>query len=310
MILSYATYTEDISLNYGNGVLTGTSIGGAAVLNGWLDLAHNDLRYVDYYADGNADSQQQITIRFKIKFNYNPSPSSTQVFFSICQSSGNATNLIEFYQLDTGYMKLHIKDSANIDIMDEEIVVMAPVAGQEYEYAICIDLDSETQTLFIDGILQNTVSFTGERSSDIGLLRIGSDSNGIETSNFSIADFVIYNTIEFTADYIPGYTLSETQLKINKIKGFINNIDGSVPDIDIKVRPNGSDGYLFGATHVITNLNSNVELDKKTGEFVATIIVEDVEPKYLIWTFGELEVKTRYESGDLNFGELVKITQE
>jgi hypothetical protein len=47
------TYTSSINGSWGDGVLTGTGYGGASVLGGKLDLAHNDLRYVKYAAAGN-----------------------------------------------------------------------------------------------------------------------------------------------------------------------------------------------------------------------------------------------------------------
>ena len=51
--VSWATYTSTIDLSCGSGVLTGTGFGGAAVAGNQLDLAHDDVRYVDYDADCN-----------------------------------------------------------------------------------------------------------------------------------------------------------------------------------------------------------------------------------------------------------------
>jgi hypothetical protein len=78
-----ANYNSNINGNWGDGVLIGTPVGGASVLGGKLDLAHNDVRYVDYDADLNADSQQTGCIRFKVTPNYTGGPPSIYYFFSI-----------------------------------------------------------------------------------------------------------------------------------------------------------------------------------------------------------------------------------
>ena len=86
--ISWATYTNSIDLSCGpvGSVLTGTGVGGAAISGNRLDLAHNDVRYVTYDANLNADMQDVGAIKFKVTPNYSGSPDSNQYFVSISES--------------------------------------------------------------------------------------------------------------------------------------------------------------------------------------------------------------------------------
>ena len=198
----YANYNTDINGNRGLGVLTGIPIGGASVGGGKLDLAHDDLRYVDYDAVGNADSQQTGCIRFKITPNYSGNPSSTQYFFAI--HSVSDYNLITFYHWLDGTTYLYIKSSVGVNIMFAGMGVWNPTASQEYEFELNYDITNGITRIFIDGTqFGATQTGTGTRDIISGNLIIGTSFSMNKASNFQLDDFQVFSTVQHTANYIP-----------------------------------------------------------------------------------------------------------
>ncbi len=88
------------------------------------------------------------------------------------------------------------------------------------------------------------------------------------------------------------------------ITGNLFNIDSSNPDVSITVNPIV---YLYGTNTTITNAQVDVVYDSSTGEFEATISVEDVTPDELVWKFGTKEVRTKYLAGNVKFSALDRI---
>ena len=202
-----ANYNTNINANWGDGVLTGTPTGGADVSGGKLDLAHNDLRYVDYDADLNADSQQVGCIRFKLTPNYTGSPSSNKSLFAIGVFPGSINSII-LYHVNSGLLWLYIYDKDNLSIVDINLGAWNQVINQEYEFELNYDITTGATRLFIDGVqFGATQTGTGIRDSNISNLRIGQNNGGTLTSNFKIDDFVYFSVVQHTANYTPGYTV-------------------------------------------------------------------------------------------------------
>jgi len=203
----YASYNSDINGDWGNGALTGVDSGGASVSNGKLDLAHNDNRYVDYDAVGNADNIQTGCIRFKYIPNYNGYPSSNQFLFSLTKSEIETSNAIVLHHSIGGNFHLRMDKKDGYSIIDINFPTKSLTSGQEYELEINFDLISQELRFFIDGVQQSTVkTISGERDSNIGLLRIGNNYNDSYTSNFKINDFIIFSTVQHTSNYTPDWS--------------------------------------------------------------------------------------------------------
>lgn len=194
----HASYGSSIDADYAAGSVTGTAVGGAAIAAGWLDLSHDDVRYVDYSATDNADAQQTGTLSFTVKPNYSGTPSSTtdQVFITASKADLDYTNRIEIMHSSvTGEIFLTINDSTGTVITNSPLAVWSPVAGTEYKFVLNYDIDTGDTKLFIDDIqLGATVTATGTRDSSIGLLRIGCtfDSVAPTNSNFKIKDLDVW----------------------------------------------------------------------------------------------------------------------
>lgn len=207
----HANYNADINGNWADGLLIGTPIGGANVSGGKLDLDGGTLKYVDYDAHLNADSQQVGTIRFKYTPNYSGSPVTARYFLTISKAI-DSTNLIMAWHDSSGYIRLQIRDSANVSIIAGVAVgIWDPTDGTEYEFELNWDITTGATRLFIDGNqFGATQSGTGIRSDSINLLRIGSDFSGIESPNFKIDDFIMYSIVQHTANYTPGQSIPAT----------------------------------------------------------------------------------------------------
>lgn len=192
-ITFYASYYSSIDADRSNGSPTGTPIGGAAIAGNQLDLAHDDYRYVDYSATGNADNPQYGIVKFYITPNYNtaPAPGLAYSFFTITKADGDMTNYIELLQIETGEI---VGGIAGVTALN--FGAWSPVLGTEYLFVFYYDITAGDTKLFIDGAQQGaTNTDTGLRTADIGLLRVGGnwDSIAPNPSNFTIRDFYVFS---------------------------------------------------------------------------------------------------------------------
>lgn len=201
-----ASYDTDINGNWGAGNLTGTAYGGAAVSGGKLDLAHDDLRYVEYSAVGNADSLQQGCIRFKVTPNFSGGPATEAKFFSILTGNGVRANCIYLRMRSYGDIRCQIHDSAG-NLIVETASFPTFVADTTYELELNFDLTAGASRLFIDGVQVGNIHIgTGTRDAAT-ILRVGTGINGTSSSYFAIEDFIVFDTVQHTANYTPGYSV-------------------------------------------------------------------------------------------------------
>lgn len=205
-----ATYTDNVNGSWGAGVLVGTAFGGASITNNRLDLAQNDLRYVDYDADLNADSQQVGAIKFKVTPNYSGTPGVQQTFFLVLKESGVLDNLIQIAHLANGRLFVSIHNSSGVTIMGANFGTWNTVNGTTYEIELNYDLTVGATRLFIDGVQFGvTQTATGVRDELISLLRVGAGVSANFNNNFFLEDLIIFDIVQHTANYTPGYTLPE-----------------------------------------------------------------------------------------------------
>lgn len=216
----FANYNTDINGNWGGGVLTGTPVGGAAVSGGKLDLV-GGTKYVDYDADLNADSQVKGAIRFSVIPNWNNGPASGQVFISLSKQAGSSDNRIQVQQNNDGNLAIFMNDELGSSILSGNIGVWSPVLGVEYEFEFNYDLTGggspvEEARLFIDGVqFGSTLSASGTRSADIGLLRVGNGVTSPIPTNFKLDNVIIFDDVQHTANYTPGQSIPATVYAID-----------------------------------------------------------------------------------------------
>lgn len=207
----YASYASDIDDNWGEGTLTGTATGGAAVSGGKLDLTGGTVQYVTYDADENADSQQTGAVRLVVEPGYSGTPAATRIFFAIAKAAGDSDNMINLYHLSgTGELKSTFVDSAGASTV-VTWGVWSPTAGQSYELELNFDLTGGAQRLFIDGVqLGSAGTVTHVRDALIALWRVGSNVSGANSADFEIDSILYFSAVQHTAGYTPGAVISET----------------------------------------------------------------------------------------------------
>lgn len=205
-----ASYTNDINGSWGDGVLTGTANGGAAVSGGKLDLTGGGVKYVDYDADLNADSQQVGCVRLKYTPNYTGYPPSDYPVFSILKADANTNNIIMLRHETGGVWKVFIEDYTGSNIMSASLPSWSATSGIEVELELNWDLTTGATRLFIDGSQWGTTQTdTGTRDSSITILRIGSNYNGVQFINCYIDDVLIFPTVQHTSNYTKGYSVAD-----------------------------------------------------------------------------------------------------
>ncbi len=200
-----ATYKYIIDGIYGDGDISGTATGGAAISSSELDLKHNDLRYVSYDATDNADSLQTGCIRFLVRPNYSGTPSTIQVFTSIFETSGSLNNLVQIQQQSSGgWLRVVICDPTGSVIVAYSTVAWNPTAGIQYEIELNWDLTTGATRVFLDGVQQGTTQTATGTRDEAKILRVGTNYLATTTSNFTISDLVIFDSVQHTANYTPS----------------------------------------------------------------------------------------------------------
>ncbi len=253
-----ANYNTNINGNWGDGTLTGMAVGGAAVVSGKLDLKGDTLKYVDYNAVNNADSQQTGAVKFKYTPNYSGAPSASRAPFTISQAAGSGNNRVQISHLSSGQLRLVLSDSVGATILQADLLNWMPTLGVEYEFEINYDITAGATRVFLDGAqIGTTQPGTGTRSSSIGLLRIGSNHTAAQNAQFEIDDFIIFNTVQHTANYTPGYSVSD------------NNYPNSNVDLPLFIHSGlGTIILLDGFTTVESGLpRYTIELDGGTLQY-------------------------------------------
>lgn len=273
-----ATYTNNINLNTGDGVLTGIGFGTPTVSGGKLDLT-GGTKYVEYAGAGNANSPQVGCFRFKFTPNYSGAPGTTQMLFSNHRTAGSLINLIMLYQNTARNMLLSIYDSIGAAIMTPNLGLWSQNAGQEYEFELNYDITTGATRLFIDGVQHGTTQTgTGTRDINISFLKIGADYNGSNRVNGYFDDLQVFSTVQHTTNYAPGYVVPEYTYTANNVvlPEMEHTGDGSIlafdefsttesgsPRYTLQIGRSGDYLYWNGAVWAVSN-NTYAQSNDKT----------------------------------------------
>lgn len=211
-----ATYTTDINLNWGNGVLTGTAFGGATVVGGKLNLTGATKR-VRYEGAGNADCTQTGCVRFKYTPNYTGAPVADRCLLSLLSALGSSNSLIQLTHVTSNSINIWITDTTGGNIVNSFSSTISLVSGTEYEFELDWNLTSGVINLFLNGIaIRSYSSSTGTRNSS-AYIYIGATFSIGSLADGYFNDFEIFSSPQHTANYTPGYTVPETIYAINNV---------------------------------------------------------------------------------------------
>jgi hypothetical protein len=204
-------FDTGIDAVFGSGSLTGTATGGATASGGKLDLTGNTSKYVEYVDGTNWDFGNVGTIRFKITPNWTGSNGIDQPFFHIADSANTGLNRIGLYLSGNSSLLLSMTNSSGTLLYHSSIGTWSPTSGQEYEFELNVDQTAGATRLFIDGVqFGATVTVTGTRDSNVNSFILGtapSFAGGV--ANFKMDDVAIFNAVQHTANYTPGYTVQK-----------------------------------------------------------------------------------------------------
>ena len=258
----FANYNTNINGTFGDGVLTGTATGGAVAANGLLNCKGATLKYVDYASQDNSDTGLNIgTVRFIYKPDYTGAPANNTGMFSLGKNSGNK-NLLRVWHNTGNQVQYQVFDSASVQILSANFGVFSFTAGQSYEIEFNYDFVAGATRLFIDGIkIGNTNLSTGSRSNDQDIIRVGSDILAGYVSDAEFDNFILFNTVQHTANYTPTgivpsvysiadpFILTNEQISASELLTFTEVITALVGSDDIRyiAQISGSDFYWDGA---------------------------------------------------------------
>ena len=191
--------------NWADGIKTATFVGNPIISGGKLDL-RNGVGHVRYDATSNCPALGSMTARFKVTPNWSGAPPSTMIFFT---AATDFNNRCQCYQLpSTGRLVFYLTNDSGgfVNIY----YAWGPVAGTEYEIEIGYDLSQNFMGLWIDGVLvASSNSMGGTRTVPVNDIRLGGGWDGVTYIDAQIDDVIIYPTLQHTADYTPGYIVSD-----------------------------------------------------------------------------------------------------
>lgn len=206
-----ANYSVDQNANWSIGSGTGTLFGGATVTGGKLDLSGGVLAYVLYNPTDNLGINQGA-VKFKLTPKYSGSPSSYQYIISTEASVGIAGE-ITLIHTSTGNLAVTIRDNTgNLIFSTAGFGAWSPTADQEYELELNFYFDpggSEIR-LFVDGNQLGSTLTTGMTSITRGRFYVGCEWSESTTIDIIVDDLMLFDTVQHTSNYTPGYTVSNT----------------------------------------------------------------------------------------------------
>ena len=271
-----ATYTADINLNWGNGVLTGTATGGATVSGGNLNLKGGTLKFVEYAGLDNASALIQIgCAAIEIIPNYSGTPVSNRSLFYIAKNDASFTNRIQILHASTGgNLYLYVFDSSGVAIIYAIMGAWNPVAGTPYLFLLNFDVTTGSTSLKINGVqLGATLTQTGTRSNSIGRITIGSDYARTSIADFEIRYFELFSTNQASINPVSEYIYAANNVilpemehtlagTIKVFNSFVTT-EGGAPRYTLQIGRSGNYLYWNGSAWVTSN-NTYAQANTKT----------------------------------------------
>lgn len=266
----YAALSATINGNWGNGGLTNTAVGGAAIVGGELDCKGITIKHIRIPAADNFAIGNSGCIRFLYRPNYSGAPSGTRYLFN-ATGAGNA-NRIAVY-CSGGNVSLVIYDATGTLISSSAFGAWSPVAGVLYEIEINIDVTTGASRLFISGYLVGTITSTGTRTT-AGLTDFTFGGYDGIASDGMFSKLVIFDAVQHVSAYTPtDYWLlfpetvySTDNPTIVPLTPFIHE---QIESIDITETKSGNDEIRY-----------NVELNGKWYWYTGGAFVETTAENY------------------------------
>lgn len=245
-----ATVSGIVPLSDGELVLRDTASGSSAAL--------------DYATTSNVDGITQVgTFKFKLRPDFTGTVATAQHLFTIENSAGNQ-NLINLQITNAGALLLTVNGQNGAAIIASvSLGVFAWVKGTEVEFELNLDITTGATRLFLDGVQQGTTQTqTGNRNTNIDTFQLG---NNAILQKFAMSSFVVYDTVQHTADFETGgdilFTVSNPTIRLagtvdtDALLALEADITASgLDEIRVTVEINGVEQWFDGASWVASNL--------------------------------------------------------
>lgn len=201
--LLYAKWDVNENADYAYESITGTLNGAAAISGGKLVCAGEAIGHLDF-SNSNQGDGNKGTVKFKWTPKFSGAPATEKIIYwngNIASYNGAILLLLVSTSL-----YFYIYNSAGGTVLNKS-VSFTPVADTQYEIVMTWDFTgADDSNFFIDGVLKdggNIVSTRGTTTTN----RLGNDGTGTKLANHEYDDLVIYDSVIYTANYTPGYTL-------------------------------------------------------------------------------------------------------
>ena len=196
--------------------LVGTLTGTAAINAGKLECLNSNSSVI--YTDASIGNiGNKVAFKFKVTPNYSGAPSTNRNIFSIEDPAFPSTKntILLMHSASGATLRMQLGDASalvvTVGVSNGSLNIWSPVAGTTYEFEFNLDTDTGTFRLFIDGVLHSSKLALPiyTRTNTATRIRIGAGYS-YASADYTFDDFVIYNAVQHTANYTPGYSLPET----------------------------------------------------------------------------------------------------
>ena len=207
----FATYTTAVNANWVEGGSGTGTASGATITSNRLDLSGGGAKYVTYDPTSNVDQATQVgAVKFKVTPQYSGNPASSYYYFAASLSDSDNKGKMRLWHDASGVFGLEVLNSVSGSIIASAgMGTFNPSSGTTYEIELNWDFNTGATRLFVDGTQSGvTKTDTGTRGT-INHFVIGAEYDNSGDNNNLIEDFVVFNTVQHTANYTAGYTLSE-----------------------------------------------------------------------------------------------------
>lgn len=204
--LIYAKWQTTENADYAVGDSTGTLYGSANITGGKLSCIGEVIAYLDFSSIDQGCGEKG-TVKFIWIPKYSGAPSSEKhIYFN--GSNINYYGSVWLIHAGTN-LYFYIYNSVGVVILSKSIS-FSPVADTRYEFVITWDFTGEyNSNVFIDGILKDGGNVNDTRGIAGCIHRLGNDNTSLKLSDHEYDDFIVYDSVIYTTNYTPGYTLPD-----------------------------------------------------------------------------------------------------
>ena len=279
-----ATYTTVTDASWSTGSTTGT-LNGSPVITANKIVCTNGTKGV-YYAVNNDGTG---AIKVKYTPDYTGAPGGNVNIFSVNEASGQNNRIVLTHSPSGSTFRLTMNDSVGAAVLGPAIAIGPNpnlTSGTEVELELNWD-NSGTVRLFLDGALHGSASPTAwTHGTGAARLSVGATANIYDTADGSFADLVLFSSVQHTAAYTAGYSLTETKYLSSEATlpdfthvgpGAIISLDGltttdvATPKYNLRV---DSDAYQYwngsawtSSDGTYTQSSTEADIDTNLGSF-------------------------------------------